>query len=118
MKWSANNRACTTTWSTLRLLDQISSRRTFDTTGALKMSDLTFFSLLGTKDALQLRADSLSAQLDNVFRQVRGADYESGVDRKKALTGMSGILAQKDKTVADLADVIDDSYLFFGEGEP
>ena len=43
MKWSSNNKACKTVWSTLMALDQIDEDRSFKSTGQMKISELKFF---------------------------------------------------------------------------
>ena len=115
MKWSKNNRACKTLWSTLRILNEISRRQTFKTTGDLTVGDLTSSSLIASGNMGRLRAEALAAQLDNVFREIRGAAYEEGFKRGKALTAMTKVLADPARTVADLGNVVDDIYEFRGE---
>ena len=117
MKWSNNNRACKTVWSTLIALDQFSETQVFKTAGDKKIKTLTFFPKDAAGDVVNVRAKSLARQLDKVFRLVRGASYEKTITQNKAITAMSEVLKDGDKTVADLADVSDDAYLFFGEGE-
>jgi hypothetical protein len=115
MKWSNNNRACKTVWTTLRVLDQISKRRTFKTTGDLNIKDLTFF--VGTDETVQVRAESLAAQMDNLFTELRGAAYEEDFNSKSARAAMVAVLTDGDLTVADLADTADDAFEFHGEAE-
>jgi hypothetical protein len=117
MKWSNNNRACKTTWTTLIALDQLRENQTFKTAGNKKMKSLTFYPKEGSSDVLDIRAKGLAQQLDKIFRFVRRADYEKNVTNKKAVNGLVKVLKDGEKTVADLADVADDAYLFFKEGE-
>ena len=115
--WNSNNRACTTTWTTLRVLGQISKRRTFNTTGPLKMTELTFWASTGSGQARTTAAKTLSIQMHNVFTMLRGASLESGITQAKAIETMVGVLKDKDKTVADLAEMNDASYLFWRESD-
>lgn len=115
MKWSNNNRACKTVWTTLIALDQFSETQVFKTAGDKKIKTLTFFPKDATGDVVNVRANSLARQLDKIFRLVRGASYEKTITQNKAVAAISEILKDGDKTVADLADACDDAYLFFGE---
>lgn len=117
MKWSQNNRACKTVWTTLMVLDQINEQETFAATGAIKVGDLTFYPKDGTQDVLAARAKALALQIDKVFRKIRGAVYEEGKDQMQAVTAMTEVLKDKDKTVAEFAGIADDLYRFFQEGE-
>jgi hypothetical protein len=113
LEWSKNNRACTTTWTTLRVLDQ--NGRTFDKSGPVKMEQLTFWNKAASAQMRKLQAQTLSTQIDNVFRLIRGAKYESGVTRAQAIAGMVATMTDAEKTIADLAEVNDASYQFWGE---
>jgi len=111
--WTKNNRACTTLWTTLFSMQQLSTN--FDDSGELKMNDLTFFNALGSADLRRQQATIIADQMDNVFRMGRGAKYEDNVDRTKAMSGMIDILTDESKQVKDLASNVDDSYSFWGE---
>lgn len=113
--WSANNRACKTTWTTLRILNQL--EQTFDKAGAVKMDGLTFWNQGSSSDSRESVAHSLSIQIDNVFRLIRGARYEGGVTKPEAVQGMLDILLDESKTVTDLALVADALYQFWKEDE-
>ncbi len=115
MKWSKNNLACRNLWGTLRVLGEIKRRQIFKTTGDLTVGDLTSTSLNAGSGMGRLRAEALAAQFDNFFRDVAVATHEKGVNRGKALTAMTGVLVDPARTIADLADVVDDSYEFPGE---
>ncbi|WP_455204219.1 hypothetical protein [Kaarinaea lacus] len=117
MKWSKNNRACKTVWSTLVALDQMSERQMFKTAGGKKIKSLTFFAKDASGDMLSVRAKAFAHQCDKVFRFVRGAQYEDNVTTQKAINALVKVLKDGEKTVADLADVADDAYFFFREGE-
>ncbi|MDJ1498911.1 hypothetical protein QNI19_38645 [Cytophagaceae bacterium DM2B3-1] len=111
--WSKNNRACTTLWTTLFLMQQLSTN--FDDSGDLKMSDLTFYNTLGSSELRKQQAKIVADQLDNIFRIGRGAKYEENVDRGKAMNGMIEILTEESKQIKDLASNVDDSYRFWEE---
>jgi hypothetical protein len=111
--WSRNHRACATTWTTLLILHQ--NRKTFDKSGDVKMAELTFWNQTASAPMRTLQAKTLAAQIDNMFRLTRGAQYEAGVTRTKATTDISDTLVDSDKTIADLAEVNDANYRFWGE---
>jgi hypothetical protein len=79
------------------------------------MRQLTFWNQAASGPMRTLQAKSLSAQMDNVFRLVRGAEYESGITRAAATSDMANILADGEKTIAELAEVNDTNYQFWGE---
>lgn len=111
--WNRNNRACTTTWTTLRVLDQ--NKKVFKDSGNVKMSELTYWNLTASADMRKLQATTLANQMDNIFRQIRRAEYEEGVTKEKAVNDMVNTLTTEEKTISHLADIIDADYLFWGE---
>lgn len=113
--WSSNNRACTTLWSTLFSMQQLSTN--FDDSGDLSMSDLTFFNTLGSSELRKQQANILADQLDHIFRIGRGAKYEDNIDRTKAISSIVKILTDGKKLVKDLSKTVDDSYKFWGESK-
>ena len=96
--WSKNNRACKTTWTTLRVLEQNS--KAFVDTGDVTMKDLTYWNATATADMREFQAEVLATQIDNVFRLIRKARYEDGVDKEKAVSDMSGVLKSEGCLVA------------------
>jgi hypothetical protein len=112
-QWSKNNRACTTLWSTLHLLQQLTTN--FNDSGKLTMSDLTFYNPLSSAQQRRQESFVLADQLDNIFRKIRGATYEAGVERTEAIHIMVEKLVIKSAEVQDLAECIDTSYAFWGE---
>jgi hypothetical protein len=112
-EWNGNNRACETTWTTLRVLDQ--NLRPFKDSGTIKMAELKFWTQGASSEMHKIQADTLGNQIDNVFRDIRGAVYEPGVTRETAISGLVGILTDQDKTIADLASKADDLYRFWQE---
>lgn len=111
--WSSNNRACTTLWTTLFSMQQLSTN--FEDSGSLSMSDLTFFNTLNSANLRRQQATILADQLDHIFRIGRGAKYEVNIDRTKSISSIVKILSDGKKSLKDLAKTIDDSYKFWGE---
>ena len=111
--WSKNNRACTTTWTTLRVLDQLDE--VFKDSEDIMMSELGFWNAVASADRRRQQASTLASQMDNVFRLVRRAKYEGGVGRDEAVSGIIDTLINGDATVSQLAEVIDQMYMFWGE---
>jgi len=111
--WNPSIRACTTVWSTLRVLDQ--NDRPFRKSGDVKMAELTYWNPTSSVEMRRLQANSLANQMDNFFREIRGAKYEDGVSRNEALQGILSTLMDEEKTISDLAEVADANYLFWGE---
>ena len=113
--WSRNHRAHKTTWTTLRLLEQ--SSKAFPNSGGIKISQLGFWNNGDSADMRATKAMSLAAQLGNVFREIRGAQFEEGFNKAKANKSRADVLKNGDKTLFDLAEVADDCYLFWGEND-
>jgi hypothetical protein len=113
-EWNPNNRACTTTWSTLRVLDQNS--KTFSKSGNIRMDQLTYWNPTATPQMRKVQATTLATQIDNFFVMVRGAQYEKNVTKGKAVNGIADTLLDEAMTIADLAALCDGQYKFWGEG--
>lgn len=111
--WSKKIRACKTVWSTLRVLNQL--RAVFDEAGVLKMSDLTLWKKTQSGQLSADEQEGLAIQMDNTFRLIRRATYEDGYDKPKAIDAIKLILGEKEKTVADLAEISNDAYSFLDE---
>lgn len=111
--WSKNNRACTTLWTALYSMKQLSTN--FDESENLKMNDLTFYNSLSSAELRKQQSTIIADQLDNVFRIGSGATFETGIDRTKAMSNMIGVLIDDEKLVKDLASTVDDVYNFWGE---
>lgn len=113
MAWNQSNRAAKTTWTTLMLLEQFQA--TFVEAGNLKMNVLLYWKETQSDSARRHDAESLAIQIDKVFREVRGAEFEHGVTRLQAIEQMLNILTREEKTVSELAEVADKSYRFWRE---
>lgn len=115
LEWNNNNLACLKTWIHLKVLDQHNS--VFWNAGELTMDQLTFWNLAGSPELRSVAAKTICTQLDNMFRLHDKAGYEEGSDIAKAVESMHAVLTDADKTVTELASVIDDNYKFRGEGD-
>jgi len=113
-EWSRNNRACSTTWTTLFVLEQ--STLPFAESGGVPMHALAFWDDAASDDLRRLQAQALAIEMDNVFRLIRGARYEEGADTGTAVRAMCEVLTSRDRTMSDLAAANDANYRFWREG--
>ena len=113
--WTPNNRAATTTWLTLLALSEIPRDLVFKEAGSRKMKDLTFFASGASIDSRRIAASALAIQMDSMFRDIRGAQYEKGKSFGTAVSAIVEVLLDPDKTLAELAETNDDQYLFWRE---
>ena len=113
--WSVNNRSATTTWLTLKLLAQIPKNEVFKDSGKRKMDELLFWNKSSSEKIRKIQAESLSIMIDNIFRDIRGAVYEDGIDGAEAVEEIRTSLLDKNITIEELAEIIDQNYLFWGE---
>lgn len=111
--WNSQNRAHTTTWSTLRVLDQ--NMMIFNDSGIVKMSNLTFWNPTASDDMRNFQATALANQMDNVFRDIRLAKFKEGMNKEKAINCIKETLLNSEKTVSDLAEINKSIYKFWGE---
>lgn len=111
--WSNNNRAHALTWMALRVMEQNS--KIFKESGDLRMDQLAYWSTVATDQMRDLQASALAAQMDNMFRMVSKAKYETGVDQNVAIESIRKTLVTGDKTVSELGELNDDNYEFLGE---
>jgi hypothetical protein len=111
--WNSNNRACTTLWLTLYTTNQLTTN--FPDSGTLKMNDLTFYNELSSPEQRAHEISMFADQLDNIFINGRGAEYEDSVDHSSAIAGLISVLSDKTKEVQDLAAEADDIYKFWKE---
>ncbi|HVO73565.1 MAG TPA: hypothetical protein VMT35_06055, partial [Ignavibacteriaceae bacterium] len=70
-----------------------------------------------TPDLRSAAASTICYQLDNMFRLFDKALYEFNSNRSKAVECMHEIMTSEDKTILELAKVVDDNYKFRGEIE-
>jgi hypothetical protein len=111
--WLKTNRACTTLWTTLSTMQQIFTN--FEESGALAMTNLTFFNPLVSADLRRQQALMVADELDQTFRIGRGAKFEKDYDRGRAIDEMVSILIDGSKTVTELAVAADKAYQFWAE---
>lgn len=116
-EWNVNHRACTTTYTTLIVLAQLPRDLPFPDAGAVKMSGLTFWKLTSSAQVRRVQAGALALQIDNVFRDIRGAEYEPGVDPATVPERIREALLRPEDNVADLAALFDGLYLFWRESD-
>lgn len=109
--WNKNHRACTTTWTTLIILDQIDTP--FVDSPTVKIQDFTFWNQAGSSDMRKLMANTLAIQMDNIFTMTRGAQYNSNSMKEAVINGMVNILTVGNKTISDLAEFNDSNYTFW-----
>ena len=64
-----------------------------------------------------MQAGALALQIDNVFRDIRGAEYEPGVDPATVPERIREALLRPEDNVADLAALFDGLYLFWRESD-
>ncbi|MBN2226973.1 MAG: hypothetical protein JW763_06380 [candidate division Zixibacteria bacterium] len=112
-EWSKNNAACLTTWITLRVLEQ--SFKVFNDSAAITMKELAYWNTAASDDMRKIQATTLAHQLDNIFIKIRCARYEEGKTAEQAVSDTVTVLIDADKTMNDLAAVIDANYLFLRE---
>jgi hypothetical protein len=99
----------------LRMLDQ--SVRPFRPSGTVPMRQLTYFNAAVSDELRRFLAGTLAKQLDNFFRQIDGARFENGTDPVTALSDLTAVLLAAERSMADLAAVVDQDYRFWEEGE-
>ena len=108
--WTSNNLACVNTWSTLFIMKQ--HKKTFKKAGILTMKELLFFNPTLTKEELKFEAEGMADFLDIVFKNTCGAKYEENINKAQAMSDMVDILLDAEKTMAELAQKVDDDYVF------
>jgi hypothetical protein len=109
-EWTSNNLACLNVWSTLYIMKQY--KKTFKIAGDIQMKGLLFYNPALTPSELEFEARGIADFLDIVFRKTCDAKYEQGVNRVRAMSDMIAVLIAPDKTVAHLAEIVDQDYEF------
>ena len=112
--WSNNNVACTNTWFCLskEILGQLDA--SFDQAETLKMSQLAFWNDLAPANR-EIEAGSIADMLTKLFTNMLGAAYEPGHNFATASLALTGILTDPDRTVCELAAVVDEQHRFLNE---
>lgn len=109
-QWKSNNLACVNVWSTLYIMKQ--HEEIFKLAGNLKMKELLFYDPLLNDEELKFEAEGIADFLNEVFINTYNAQYENNADRDKAIADMVNILIVGSKTMADLAEQVDNDYEF------
>jgi len=109
-EWNANNLACLNTWSTLFIMKQ--SQKSFKNSGDVLMKDMLFFNPVLSHDLLKTEARRLAVDLDQAFINTCFAAYESGINKTRAVDDMLQVLLKPQRTLAHLAEKIDEDYQF------
>lgn len=112
-EWNPKNLACVTLWTTLRAMQQLNTN--FKESGDLSMSDLTYFNNLSSGSFRSQEIQAVANQIDNIFRNGRGATFEEGITHEQAIFSMIGVLENGEMMVKDLAEVADHAYEFWHE---
>jgi hypothetical protein len=113
--WTVNNRSATTTWLTLKLLAQIPKDEVFIKSGSRRMDELLFWSKSSSEKIRKIQVDSIAIMMDNIFRDTRGAKYEKDITCEIAINDIKETMLNPKNTAADLAEINDKNYLFWGE---
>jgi len=114
MAWNSNNRAHTSLWG-FEIWDHAQEDVGFKEVGDWGAN---FIIKLAAGDGSQMRSDKArthAEKLDGAFISMFRASYEQGENRTSAIIGMEKLLVDSDKTMSDLADVVDEKYKFLGE---
>lgn len=109
--WTNDRPCCVMTWATLALLGEIAEA--FPNAGDVKMKDLVFWA--GSAQTREARARALAVQMDNTFISLFNSEYETKVNRTRAILNLTESLLDGSATMTDLANSDDDDYLFMGE---
>jgi len=114
--WSNNNAACVNTWFCMskQVLGQIDA--SFDEASTLAMTDLAYWNELASDDNRKVEAAALADILTKLFTNMVGAKYEAGQNYASAVVAMTAVLTDANKTVCELAAVVDELHHFTTEG--
>lgn len=111
--WQANNKACQTLFSVLKLLAQITPMSFFQPTGARTLQSLPYLLPDASGQMVAARARMLALQLDAMFRHFEASYQDSSLEN--AIEALTAVLRDGENTVARLAAAADRHYLFFKE---
>ena len=111
--WTNNNAACLVTWKCLgdKLLDQFTSPLEFEDAGTVKMSELALWKNLN-EETRKGEAGSMADMITKISINFFKADYEPGQNFGSAVLAIKATLLSKDKTVCELAAVVDEQHKF------
>ena len=117
MSWSNDNRAHRETNTALVALKQYRAV-SFREVGDKKIKTLAFFPGPDMPQSVEKQAGlNRASMLDGVMNQwATGVRYEKNYGSARTVKALARVLADGDKTIADLADVVDACYEFAEEG--
>ena len=112
--WSNNNAACANTWFCLseKVMGQLAVD--FDAAETIRMSELAFWNDFAAANR-KAEAEAIADQLTKMFVNLLGATYEPGHNYASAILAMTEILTDTDRTVCELAAVVDEQHRFLTE---
>ena len=114
MSWNANNRAHACLWI-IETWHHDQRNLGFDEVGGWK-TEFIIKAAAGESAAMRTqKAETHAVLLDDMFTSIYRAAYEAKVDQAAAVAAMQQVLEDKAKTMADLADVVDECFRFRGE---
>lgn len=108
--WDEDNIACLVTCSALISLEQ--PEITFDEYGSFKIKKLPLWNEIAAARNRKSEADSWARQIDTFYLSAWDATYNSEKDQKSAISELSSVLQNGDKTVTDLAEASYNNYTF------
>jgi hypothetical protein len=108
--WKIDRSACLHTWGVLLGLGERNGA--FSQEGASKVNTFEFWVDTDSADIRAIKAGGLAAALDVNFDLQFLARYVAGSNKAAAIAKMSAVLVSGDKTMSDLADVVEANYVF------
>lgn len=110
--WSNNNMACLAVWTiySQKVLGQ--HDEPFDPVGELTIGELPFFNKIPTIGNQVLEAEAMADMTVKYCQHPLGADFESGQNYASSLLALAEILKDPDKTLTELAAVVDEMMAF------
>jgi hypothetical protein len=112
-KWTKECVACKFTWDALRVLGQSNEKPTV--AGKVRMDELTYWHPNDDASKREFKADTIAVAMHNLFVLEYRAKRVTGVTKSTAVKTMRKALATAAGTMADLAEVNDELFDFWGE---
>ena len=111
--WTNNSAACLVTWKCLgdQLLSQFTTAAKFEDAGTVQMSGLALWKNLNA-ETRKAEAGSMADMITKISTTFFKADYEPGQNYGSAVEAIKTILLAKDKTVCELAAVVDEQHKY------
>lgn len=111
------NLACVSTYKILANMQQLSSAKTkFEAAPDLKLGQLAYFpSTTSSSDLIEMAAMLITREYSKILsRDYLIAPQTAGVTWKKLMRAMEAAFSDKEKTIRDLAQVVD-THVKFGD---